>query len=228
MHKMWGILGLGALVMLALAAGAHAQDAAAVPKIAWVDLDQVNSQYGRLKAKRDELKVWYQRQDALLKELGTNYLFLSQELFDEARVILEKPRPLGADDAKRQEELRQISDEKENRYLELEGKPDRTPREREEFLQLQEIAQGRSKQLEALAKGLQQQLMEMQSVAEAELTGNMQTVVQQLASERGFTIVLNKLGVLYGGEDITAAVLEKLNGAPPAAPAATPAEGGGN
>jgi len=226
MHRMWGLLGLTALLLGIAAVGAHAQDAAAAPKIAWVDLDQVNAQYDRLKAKREELRQWYAQQDALLKELSSKYLFLSEELFNEAIEILRKPRPLSAEDATRRDELRQISDEKENRFLELESKPDRTPREREDFLQLQEIAQSRSKHIEAIARELQADLMEMQAVAEQELTGNMQAVVQQIAAERGFSIVLNKLGVLYGGEDITATVLEKLNGAAPAAPAA-PAEGGG-
>jgi len=231
MHKICRVAGL-ATALTGLLGVAFAQDAAAPAaatqsKIGWVDLEKVNDQYSRLQSKRDELKMWFNQQEDLLRELASNYLFLSEELFNEALAILQKPRPLSAPDATRQQELKQFSDEKENRFLELEPKTDRTPREQEEFNGLQELAQARNKQIEALAQNLQRQLVQMQSSAEEELTNNMRAVVEQLATERGFSVVLNKLGVLYGGEDITAAVIERLNGAAPTAPAPAPAPAGG-
>ena len=226
-------LTFSALILLA-AQMTFAQEAKPAAKIAVVDIVSINAQFAQLAVKRDEIQQWYQQQQKYLEELQNSYLYLSEGPFGEILDILRMPRPLSAKAAKRQKELRDLNSQKEDRYLELEAKTDRTAQEQEEFNGLQELRDARLKQITAIAEDLRRQFAEKRKQAEDALNQSLQAAVKDIAAERKYDLVLNKMGVLYGGDDITAAVLERLNtqaGTPAAAggaaaPAATPAAGG--
>jgi Skp family chaperone for outer membrane proteins len=210
---------LGLLILvtaLALAVGAAAQEAKPAVRIAVVDLEAVGAQFTRLALKREEIQQWFKQQEAYLQDLQNNYVYLTEAPFNEILDVLHMPRPLPPKPAKRQRELRKLNEEKEDRFLELQAKVDRTPQEQEEFNALQELAQARSKQIAGIAQDVRTQFMDRRKLAEDELNQALHTAVAEVAADAGYHLVLNKLAVVYGGEDITQAVLDKLNGRAPA------------
>ncbi|MCK4324230.1 MAG: hypothetical protein KAW89_06840, partial [Armatimonadetes bacterium] len=50
-----------------------------------------------------------------------------------------------------------------------------------------------------------------------ELMGNVEQTIAEYAQENGYDIVLERISVWYGGEDISRAIIDRLN--PPAEPA---------
>ena len=222
---------LAALVLAAhMMSGAWAQNAPAPVKVAVVDLARVSNEYNRLAQVRTEIQSWYQQQQKYLEDLAHNYSFLTEEHFKEVLDILSKPRPLPQALAKRREELQKLNEEKESRYLELQAKVDRTDKERDEFNQLQEINNARNADIDKVADDLRAQFMEKKTKAETDLTDAITQAVKEVATAAGYVLVLNKMGVMYGGDDITDVVIQKLNGstaAPRPATGAAPA-GAGN
>lgn len=195
-------------------------------KVALVDMGRVNTEYSQLAQKRAELQQWFEQQQRYLEELETRYIYLSEQHFNEILDVLRMPRPLDAASAKRQRELRELNDEKEARHLELQAKVDRTAKEQDEFNQLQETAELRFRQISTIRDNLQAQLEQRQADAQAEVIDAMEGAIEAVATAGGYHLVLNRLFVLYGGEDITDAVMQRLNGSAPAAPADTPPGGG--
>lgn len=217
-----------ALILAAsVGTGAWAQDAPAPVKVAVVDLARVSSEYNRLAEMRNEIQAWYQQQQKYLEELANSYAFLTEEHFKEILDILSKPRPLPQALAKRREELQKLNEEKESRYLELQAKVDRTDKERDEFNQLQEINNARNADIDKIANDLRSQFMEKKTKAETDLTDAITQAVKDVATGAGYVLVLNKMGVMYGGDDITDVVIRKLNGSTTAPKPAAGAGGGG-
>ncbi len=208
-----------------------AQPPPAPARIAIVDIAKINADFSVLARKREEMQQWFQQQQTYLEELDTKYAYLSEQHFNEVLDILRMPRALPAAAAKRQKELRDLNDTKEARALELQAKTDRSPKEQDEFNQLQESYAARQKQIDGIKEGLQGQLTKMQADAQTEVIASMEQAVKDVATAGGYTLVVNRAIVLFGGEDITDAVLQKLNaGAPPkpapAGPKPPPAGGG--
>lgn len=206
-------------------AAANTETAPAI-KVALVDMGRVNTEYAQLAQKRAELQQWFEQQQRYLEELETRYIYLSEQHFNDILEILRMPRPLSQAAATRRDELRAINDEKEARHLELQAKVERTAKEQDEFNQLQETVEQRFRQISAIRDNLQAQLQQRQADAQAEVIDAMESAIEAAATAGGYHLVLNRMFVLYGGEDITDAVLQRLNGSAPAAPANARPPGG--
>jgi Skp family chaperone for outer membrane proteins len=215
------------VVAASLMTGAWAQTAPAPVKVAVVDLARVSNEYARLAEMRTEIQGWYQQQQKYLEELANGYSFLTEEHFKEVLDILSKPRPLAQPLAKRRDELQKLNEEKEARFLELQAKVDRTDKERDEFNQLQEINQARNGDIDKVAEDLRNQFMDKKTKAETDLTDAITQAVKDVATGAGYVLVLNKMGVMYGGDDITDVVIHKLNGSTAAPKPATGGAPGG-
>jgi Skp family chaperone for outer membrane proteins len=222
------LLALAAAVLAAtVVTGAWAQNTPAPVKVAVVDLARVSGEYARLAEVRVEIQGWYQQQQKYLEELANGYAFLTEEHFKEVLDILGKPRPLPQPLAKRRDELQKLNEEKEGRFLELQAKVDRTDKERDEFNQLQEINNARNADIDKVAEDLRDQFMEKKTQAETDLTDAITQAVKDVATGAGYILVLNKMGVMYGGDDITDVVIRKLNGSTAAPKPATGARPSG-
>ena len=102
----------------------------------------------------------------------------------------------------------------------LEGHPRRSSSERalQEFFQAkQREFQQRSKGLNAvqrqeLDRQMQQQFVQKREDLLGGLDKDIRAAVEQVAKDRGITVVLDRTVVLYGGTDLTDAVVAKLTG----------------
>lgn len=199
------------------------QPAVAGLKIAVVDVKRINDEFVRPQARNEDTANWARRQQQYIDELQNRYMYLSEEAFNEIIQILGMSRPLPAESAKRQRELQDVNDKTEARFLDLQRKVDRTPEEQEEFNRLQAGVEARGKQVEQIVQNLQTQLNQMQMDCIDNAMDRAQTVIVDVATAGGYSLVFAKAAVIHGGDDITDKVLEKLAELPgvPATPAAS-------
>jgi outer membrane protein len=102
----------------------------------------------------------------------------------------------------------------------LEGHPRRSASERA----LQEFFQAKQREFQQRARGLnpqqrqdldrqmQQQFVQRREELLGGLDKDIREAVTQVAKDRGMTVVLDRTVVLYGGTDLTDAVVAKLSG----------------
>ena len=201
---------------LAATWGQEAEPQPAAAKVAFVDISTISSEYQALQEKDAELKAWLAGQRDYLQSLQ-DFIFLSEDNFNEVLAILDQPKPIAEEKVKRLDELAAFSAQKEKRFRELESKSPRTTGEADEFSVLREVLNARQQQLAELEGTINQQYQKRVTTARQELMRNVEEAIAEYAQENGYDIVLDRAFVLYGGEDITRAIIDRLN--PPVAPA---------
>ncbi len=178
--------------------------------IAVVNLAELQANFGELRAREEDLGHWLEERRSRYNELS-NYVFLSRTDFEEAVEILERARPLSEEDRERLQELRAVSDQREERFSELRAKPDRTPEEAAEFNTLQETYDARVEALQGMQQEIVQELERRRGTALTGLMERVEEAIVEAAEALGYDIVLDADAVFLGGDDITEAVLERLN-----------------
>ena len=178
--------------------------------IAKVSLARIERDYVALRAQEDTLGRWLESQRGFHDELAS-YVFLSSTDFAGATALLDKARPLSAEDTARLQALRQVSDQKDERFALLRAKLDRTPAENDEFNSLQDIYQARVDELTKLREGIMTELGDRRQTALAGLMTRVQESIDAEAASGGYALVLDADAVFYGGTDITDGVLARLN-----------------
>ena len=179
-------------------------------RIAIVDIDRLQREYKELQARQQDLTKLKQQMTEML-QLLSQYSFLPKESFDEMVAIARLPKPWPADKQKRADELKRISTEKEKQYLALRAKTNRTPQEEDQFKTLQELARAREADLRRLEQQLYQELVKKQRQLQQALLAKVRAAIEKVAKAKKYDLVLDNAVVLFGGEDITDAVLQELN-----------------
>lgn len=201
-----------ALLVLALGAAcalsSYAQDDAAGAKIAIVSLARVQAGYTQLHTQEVELGQWLQSRKDYHDQL-TNFVFLPTKEFEEAIELVRKQRAEA--DQTRLDELQRISDNNDARFAELQAKPDRSAEETAEFSGLQDMYDASVGTLKSLQQSIVEELGTKRNTALAGLMDTVQQAVIDTAKDGGYDVVLDADIVFYGGEDITDAVIERLN-----------------
>ena len=215
-----------ALLVLALGAAcaltSYAQDDAVTPKIATVSLARVQAGYTQLHTQEIELGQWLQSRKSYHDQL-TNFVFLPKKEFEESVELVRKEPPLAEADQTRLGELLRISDKNDARFAELQAKPDRTAEETAEFNALQDMYDASVGTLKSLQQSIVEELGTKRNTALAGLMDTVQQAVIDTAKDGGYDLVLDADMVFYGGEDITDAVIERLNAGTEQPAAAQPA-----
>ncbi len=201
----------------------------AAARVAFVDIPTVSSEYQALQEKDAELKAWMAGRYDYLESLQ-DFIFLAEDNFNEVLMIVDQPRPIAAEKVERLNELEALSLQKEQLHRDLESKSPRTTEEADKFSVLREGLFARQQQLLQLEATINQQYQERVTTAREELMDNVEEAIAQYAQENGYDIVLDQAFVLYGGEDITWAIIDRINppteeGAGPPAEEETPSTG---
>lgn len=115
-------------------------------------------------------------------------------------------------------ELEELSNERERRLFELRQKETRTPEEIAELDELDPRYEQRMRELAALQAEFQAAGNAKLEELSTRLQRNLEDAVKQVAEESELALVLMKESVLYGGIDVTDAVLENLNAEPESSP----------
>ncbi len=197
---------------------------AASLKIAIVDIERIQREYEGFAQANQKLDEMYKRYGTILRELQ-RFMFLPQDSFREVLSILQLPKPLPADKQKRLDDLAKLSAQKERRYLDLQAKTNRTQQEEDEFQTLQETYKSRQRDISQLDQRYSDEFQRARAQMLSELEKKVLAAVAAVAARLKYDLVFNRLAVLYGGNDITDAVLEQLR--KPAQPAGQGGGGGG-
>ncbi len=202
---------------LAVAWGQEAEpQPPAAAKVAFVDILTISSEYQALQEKGAELEAWLAGKGDYLQALQ-EFIFLAENNFNEALEIVNMTKPIPDEKVQRLEELAALSLQKEQRFRDLESKSPRTTEEADQFSTMREGLSARQQQLAQLEAAINQQYQERITTAREQLMGNVEKTIAEYAQENGYEMVLDQAFVLYGGEDITRAIIDRLN--PPVEPA---------
>ncbi|MGI5820029.1 MAG: OmpH family outer membrane protein [Armatimonadota bacterium] len=188
-----------------------AQDATTELKIAVVSLTRVQTNYQRLRAQEQDLGRWLESRRSYHDRL-TNYVFLPKKDFEKALDLVHRQQPLPDEDREQLEELRRISDKNEVRFSELRARTERTTEETTEFNALQDMYDASAETLQAVQQSIMSELGDRRQTALTDLMDTVERAIAETAEAGGYQVVLDAEMVFYGGEDITDAVLERLNG----------------
>jgi len=205
----WVIVSITAALLSPIAAGAQPEPAAPL-RVAVVDIGKVSGEYQALNQKDQELKQWLDEQKRLRLELE-DFTFLSQENFNEVVQTYELAPPLPEEKVARLAELKNISAEKEKRFLALRAKGERTAPEEDEFNSLLEVAGARQQQLAELEQQILNEYGDKVDEAQNLLLQEVEEVITQYAQDQKYDLVLDRAWVFYGGDDITDRIIERLN-----------------
>ena len=111
----------------------------------------------------------------------------------------------------RLKELRELSDEREQRLLELGKKDECTEEETAERQELEARYEARMAELAALQAEMKASRVGKYEELSKLVADGVDNAIKAAAEEQKLALVLRKDSVMYGGVDITEAVLAKLN-----------------
>ena len=179
------------------------------PKWGVIDMERVAVEYQEMQRLNQEFQDFQRNQEIELQEKHTTRL-----LTDAERQEFVDLSAMGAPTearTQRLKELRELSDEREQRLLELGKKDECTEEETAERQELEARYEARMAELAAL-----QAEMKASRVAKYEdlsklVADGVDNAIKAAAEEQKLALVLRKDSVMYGGVDITEAVLAKLN-----------------
>ncbi len=147
-----------------------------------------------------------------------NYLFLSEQNFAEIAELLQIPRDKWTDaQISREEELRQVSEQKEKRFMDLQANTGRTPAEGDEFNSLSDTYEARHADITTRATAIEREYLEKRSETQVSLVTSVREIITEVAQADKYDLVVDRGMVFYCSEhvtDLTAVVLEKLNTPP--------------
>jgi len=203
-------------VVLVVATGAAALAAAPASDFGVVDIEQVYASHPRLQELNQRFTEFRQQQEAQLQRMYQTRLLTDEEQ-REFMDLLEMGAPTEAREA-RLAELAQLSAQRERRLAELGQNENRTAEEEQEYTGLEQTHTRRVAELTNLQLTLEQTVSDKHDELWGVVADSVAAAVQAVAEEQSLTLVLQKEAVLYGGVDITDAVVARLSA--PAAPAA--------
>jgi Skp family chaperone for outer membrane proteins len=195
----WGLL---AGLALGLASAAQAAAAAEMPKFGVVDMEQLGRDYRQMQELNQQFQDFQAEQERRLKQTYETRLLTEAEA-QEYSDLSSTAAPTESN-KKRLQELQ-----------ELQGKETRTPEEDSEMQQWNTLYQQRMVELTKLRDELEKSRQTRFSELNKVITDNVNSAIKAVAEAQKLAVVLRKEMVLYGGEDITSAVLLKLNGTTP-------------
>jgi Skp family chaperone for outer membrane proteins len=207
-----------------------AQEAPPPMRVGVVDLEAVGRKFERKAKEEEALTQWYAQEQQYLRELG-KYIFCAAPEWEEVAGILRTPKPdRKKEQADRLKTLLDQSTQREKEYQDLRAKQaggTLTADEDSRYKLLGEIGSTRDADLNKRIDDLEKELNRRMGQIREELMKPVREAVNKVAADKGFTLVLEKDWVYFGGEDVTDDVVKVLNEmAPPAAAgAAPPAEG---
>jgi Skp family chaperone for outer membrane proteins len=178
-------------------------------RVAKVNLTRIELEFGELRERQGDLQAWADERGGFIPRL-TGFLFLSDENFQEAAAILQRAAP-DEQARKRLEELRQVSEDKEKRWLDLRANTQRTPEEDDEFNTLRETYEARQRKLEELNRQFQEELRQKRLGEIGKLMGKVEEAITAEAEAQKFDYVFDAEVVFVGAVDITEEVLKRLN-----------------
>jgi Skp family chaperone for outer membrane proteins len=174
-----------------------------------VDMDRVANEYREMQRLNMEFQDYQREQEQKLQAHHK-----ARMLTDEERQEYVDSRAMGAPTdvvRARLKELEELSSVREKRILDLRKKEEQTEEEQAELAELETLYNQRMDELAQLQADMQASRLEKYEELSQLVADNVDGAVKAVAERQKLTIVVRKESMLYGGSDITDAVLKELN-----------------
>jgi Skp family chaperone for outer membrane proteins len=203
------LMALGLCLLVAPGAALAQKPAAKEPQVGVVEWQKLLDDFT---AYQDAAKVYQQyvqdREDRLRREVALRMLTADEKKeYDDLRAV-----PAPTDQQKqRMAALEKLADDREAEFQKLQSTATLTDEQKTRLDELRTISGARSKELQDLQTSLRNEVSKKDDELMKPLEEKIKAALGEIAKERNFVVVLRKENVLYGGVDITSALLAKLN-----------------
>lgn len=201
-------LALGA-ALLGVATSMPARAEADGPKWGVIDMERVAIEYREMQRLNQEFQDFQRNQEIGLQQKHTTRLLTDAERQEFADLLA-----MGAPTEARTERLkvlRELSDEREQRLVELRKKDECTEGEAAKRQELEARYGTRMAELAALQEEMKASRVGKYEGLSKLVADSVDNALKAVAEEQKLALVLRKDSVMFGGVDITEAVLAKLN-----------------
>jgi len=199
-----------ALIATLAAPSALAQERA--PRVGVVDMSKVLDGYKEFQASDQQYKAFLRERQVQLAERASLRLLNPQEL-KEYQNLKQVTAP--SDEQKRRiEELKAVADTREKELTGLQAVTTPTEEQQKRLAELNDLQEKSNAELAQMEESARAEINQRNKELSDQLNKKIEAVLAAVAKDKRFDLVLAKDAVLYGGLDITDAVLAKLN-APP-------------
>ena len=205
-------LGLVGVTLMTALLGALAQAAEAQAVWGYVDMEKLAAGYKAMQDLNQQFQTFAAQQDAQFEQRQKARM-LSDEEQREFLDLATAAAPTETRD-KRLQELEDLSNQRERRLLDLRENKPRTPEEEKEYQYLSGISEKKMAELVAMKQDQEKVVRAEYERLSKIVTDGLDAAVKAVAEQQKLAIVVRKDMVLWGGVDITDAVLAKLNALP--------------
>jgi len=201
---------VGAVVVLARPGNTSASKSTSAISVGFVDMDEVMDKSAAGQAAKNQAKALRTQLESVLSKKQQMAL-LTAEQRAELNKLQGKPENQKSDaDKARIAELTAAGDALEKDLLALQQKASPTDADRARIDDLTKRMLSARQQLEGDQQDAQKQLNEQGSKIMGDLQDKIYKAVEDVAKDRGLAMVVHKEARLFGGEDITDAVINRL------------------
>ncbi len=179
------------------------------PKWGVVDMDRVAAEFQEMQRLNQEFQSFQRNQERQLQDRHKTRLLTDPERQEFADMLAMAAPTEGRD--QRLKELEEISNERERRLFDLRKNEECTEEEAAERAELEARYEARMSELAKLQTELQASRVAKYEELSKLVSESVDGAIKAAAEEQKLALVLRKDSVMYGGVDITDAVLEKLN-----------------
>lgn len=188
---------------------AKAATATGAPVFGSVDIQKVLNGYREKSTAEADFQHVVNQYQAAIKVQGANGM-LSQSDQSQLGLLLLKTTTTPADDSEIKT-LEAKSQADENELTALQQKSNLTDADKARLSQLTQEQQNGQTALQSISDGYKQTLDERQQTASEKIADEVRVAVASVAQSKGLTVVFDSSLAIYAQNDVTAAVLAKLN-----------------
>jgi Skp family chaperone for outer membrane proteins len=201
-----------AVCLLSLVLAGAVSAAAPAAKLGKVDMARVAQEYQQMQTLNTQFQEFQSTQERQLRDKYTGRVLTDAEVQELTDLCAAAPTE---ENNKRITELQGFSGTREKRIEELRAKAPRSAEEEAEFKQWDGLMQQRLTALTAFKTELEATRKAKYDELTKIITDNVDAAMKVVAESQKLDLILTKDAVIYGGIDVTDAVLEKLNGPAP-------------
>ncbi len=185
--------------------------ATSASRIGVVQMNRVEQEYSALQDENEKLDAWRRDKQGFLANLKL-YVFLTDDEFLELMKLLENGQ-LSDKDRARYQALKDQNLSRDREWGELQKKVTRTEAEEGRFAELRQLYESGRRRHQMKRDELNREFERRLNETVQRLLEKVRGFVGAVAQEQGLEVVLDSEYVLYGGRDITEAVIAKIKAA---------------
>ncbi len=209
LNRFFGVM-LVAAVVVSLTLAASVSAAPSTTTLGCVDVQAVFDGYQKTDQSKNDLETLNRDIETKLQAMDAHRL-LSENDLQELLTLVVKQNPTD----KEKERIKALQDQEralDSEMKDLQGKKEAlTAQEKSRLKELQDRQSDSEITIGKMVEDARNEIMEKGNTLTDEIRTDILKAIEDVAKAKGLTAVVDKIAVLYGGTDITQAVIDKLN-----------------